>query len=252
MHTAIHSLSRVSFLTRRRPASGWKLYQHQKCPDDDEHKAEGGFFGQVLLEHQRRKADRNQNAQLVDRHHDAGQAVLQRLIIAEPGGSGGQARQADKAELPFRNLLQGVLLALDPNDQPCHNQHDTGTDGRAEIGFHAVDADFSEYGGQAGEHGREHRVKQPAFLLLLVPGIGLLLHHQEGAGSDQHHGHPREPADGLPEENQRQQDGKDGRGLIDRYDLVDIAELQCTEIAEPGGSGGQAGENQKHPGFDTE
>ena len=29
-------------------------------------------------------------------------------------------------------------------------------------------------------------------------------------------------------------------------------ELQCTKIAEPGGSGGQAGENQKHPGFDTE
>ena len=50
------------------------------------------------------EGDRHQDAQLVDGDNDAGKAVLQRAVIAQPGRAGGDAGQTDKAELVFGDL----------------------------------------------------------------------------------------------------------------------------------------------------
>lgn len=109
--------------------SGRELDQHQQRSGDNQPKAQSCLFGQALLEHQGRKADGHQNAQLVNGHHHAGEPILQGLIAAQPGAAGGQARENEKDQLLFGNGAQGVLLPLDEYNQPRHNQHHAGADG---------------------------------------------------------------------------------------------------------------------------
>lgn len=74
----IHHVLLLHFSLDYTPDSGagWLFYQHQQRAADDQDEAEGRFFRQALVEHQRREADGHQNAQLIDGDDDAGEAVL--------------------------------------------------------------------------------------------------------------------------------------------------------------------------------
>ena len=69
------------------------------------------------------EGDRHQDAQLVDGDNDAGKAVLQRAVIAQPGRAGGDAGQTDKAELVFGDLSDLPRLAGNKDHHPGHQQH---------------------------------------------------------------------------------------------------------------------------------
>ena len=60
-----------------------------------------------------RKQNGNQNTQLVDRHNDTCQTILQRTVIAQPGSTGGKSGQADKAKFPVIDCAHTVLLFRD-------------------------------------------------------------------------------------------------------------------------------------------
>ena len=162
------------------------------------------------MEHDGGKCDGDQNAQLIDGHDHAGKPVLQRLVVAQPRTARCKAGQADEAELLLRDLLQRVLLALDEHNEPRHHEHDARADGRAEVGLHALDADLAEDGGQAGEHGGEDGIDQPALSFGLVSGDRFFLDHQERADGDEHDGRALEPGDALAQEEERQHDRQDG------------------------------------------
>ena len=73
--------------------------------------------------------------------------------------------------------------------------------------------------------------------------------HQVGADGDGHDGYALGQADALLEEDQRQEDGEDGAGLVDGHHLVHLAQLEGFEIAQPGRTGSQAGEEEETPGL---
>ena len=73
--------------------------QHQKRAADEDRKAKGGFFRELLVKDKVGKKDRHENAEFVDGRDDACGAVLQGLIIAQPAAAGSEARQT--AEMPI-------------------------------------------------------------------------------------------------------------------------------------------------------
>ena len=226
---------------------GKRLENHHEGARNDQHEAERGLFGQPLMEHDGGKCDGDQNAQLIDGHDHAGKPVLQRLVVAQPRAACRKAGQADEAELLLRDLLQRVLLALDEHNEPRHHEHDARADGRAEVGLHALNANLAENGRQAGEHGGENGIDQPALSFGLVSGDCFFLDHQERADGDEHDGRALEPGDALAQEEERQRDRQDGARFIDGNDLVHVAELQRAEIAQPRRAGREAREDQKDP-----
>ena len=50
---------------------------------------------------------------------------------------------------------------------------------------------------------------------------------------------------GSPSRKKGQQDGEHGAGFVDGHHLVDVTQLEGLEVAQPGGSGSQAGQHQK-------
>jgi hypothetical protein len=51
------------------------------------------------------------------------------------------------------------------------------------------------------------------------------------------------------QEEKSEKNGEDGTRFIDRDHLIHISDLQCTEVAQPGSTGGKSGQDQKCPGF---
>ena len=144
-----------------------------------------------------------------------------------------------------------VLLFRDKHDNPCHDQHNDGTDGCSQIGINVFNADFSQNRSQAGKDGRAKRVEEPA--PAFFPGIlrrGFLFRdHQVGSRADQHHAQKFQWADALMQEEKSEKNGEDGTRFIDWDHLIHISDLQCTEVAQPGSTGGKSGQDQKCPGF---
>lgn len=198
-----------------------------------------------------RKQNGNQNTQLIDRNNDTCQTILQRTVIAQPGSTGGESGQADKTKLFVINRAYIVLLFSDKHDNPCHDQHDDGTDGSSEIGIDVFNADFSQNRSKAGKDGRAKCIEKPA--PALFPGIlrsgSLFRDHQVGSYADQHHAQKLQWADAFVQEDKSEKDGQDGTRFIDRDYLIHISDLQCTEVAQPGSTGGKSGQDQKCPGF---
>ena len=64
--------------------------QHQKRAADENCKAEGGFFRQLLVEDEVRKENRDENAEFVDGRDDTCGALLQGFIIAQPAAAGSE------------------------------------------------------------------------------------------------------------------------------------------------------------------
>lgn len=50
---------------------------------------------------------------------------------------------------------------------------------------------------------------------------------------------------GSPSRKKAKQDGEHGAGFVDGHHLVDVTQLEGLEVAQPGGSGSQAGQQQK-------
>ena len=120
--------------------------------------------------------------------------------------------QADKAKFPVINRAHTVLLFRDKHDNPCHDQHNDGTDGCSQIGINVFNADFSQNRSQAGKDGRAKRVEEPA--PAFFPGIlrrGFLFRdHQVGSRADQHHAQKFQWADALMQEEKSEKNGEDG------------------------------------------
>ena len=51
------------------------------------------------------------------------------------------------------------------------------------------------------------------------------------------------------QEEKSEKNGEDGTRFIDRHHLIHISDLQCTEVAQPGSTGGKSGQDQKCPGY---
>ena len=98
----------------------------------------------------------------IDRDHLIHISDLQCTEVAQPGSTGGKSGQADKAKFPVINRAHTVLLFRDKHDNPCHDQHNDGTDGCSQIGINVFNADFSQNRSQAGKDGRAKRVEEPA------------------------------------------------------------------------------------------
>ena len=58
------------------------------------------------------KANRNKDAELVNRCHGVNGPLFKGLVIAEPGGPGRNAGQEDKVQLPFGQAAYKALLPL--------------------------------------------------------------------------------------------------------------------------------------------
>ena len=74
-----------------------------------------------------------QDTQLVDRNDDADDAVLYRIIIAQPAASRGKSRKSNKHKLCFVNAFYLRLLTFHEHDEPCHHQYNAGANRRTEI-----------------------------------------------------------------------------------------------------------------------
>ena len=64
--------------------------QHQKRAADENRKAKGRFFRELLVKDKVGKKDRHENAEFVDGRDDACRAILQGLIIAQPACAGSE------------------------------------------------------------------------------------------------------------------------------------------------------------------
>ena len=156
------------------------------------------------------------------------------------------------ADLPFPLIPIQVTL-IDLFTHLAQNGGEAGKHSGAEGAEHPalvtlIDlfTHLAQNGGEAGKHsgaeGAEHPAlpRAPAWAFLLP-----LLDHQEGARADQHHPDSLEQADGLSQQEERQQDGEHGAGFVDGHHLVDVADLKRPKIAQPGSAGGQPGQDQK-------
>ena len=76
----------------------------------------------------------------------------------------------------------------------------------------------------------------------------LPLDHHHGAGEHHHHAHGGDRRELLPEEYERQYHREHCATLVDRSDLVDVADLYRPEVAEPRSARGQAREDQEQQG----
>ena len=195
------------------------------------------------MEEQGGKAHGHQDAQLVDGHHHAGGPVPQRPVIAQPGGPGGQAGQADKAQLSPGHGPKRRALSREEHHRPGHDQHHAGADRRGQVGVHTRDAQLPQDGGKAGEDGGAQGEGQPQ-PGGAAPSPALFLYHQPGPHPHAEGAHGLPGADRLPQEDDGQENRQHGAALVHRRYLVDVPQLQGLEIAQPGGPGGQAREDQ--------
>ena len=66
---------------------------HDKRSGSDEDRSERRLPGEVLVEEDKGKDEGEDDAELVDGHHLRDVAVLQSLVVAEPGGAGRKPRK---------------------------------------------------------------------------------------------------------------------------------------------------------------
>lgn len=98
-------------------------YRHDDGTGEHEGKAEGGLFAQLLLKDEVGEYDRGQQAHFIYRHHNAHDAVLNSVVVAEPRAARRKAREGDEAQLFFIKRFELRELALDDDYQPRHDQH---------------------------------------------------------------------------------------------------------------------------------
>lgn len=198
-----------------------------------------------------RKQNGNQNTQLINRYDDTCQTILQCAVIAQPGSTGGKTGQADKTEFFVVDRAYTVLLFGDKYHDPCHEQNHDRADGSSEVGINVFNADFSQNRSQAGKDSRAECIEEPApaFFAGIFRRSSFFGDHQVGSHANQYHTQQFERTDAFVQEDKSEEDRQDGTGFIDRNNLIHISDLQCTEVAQPGSTGGKSGQDQKCPGF---
>ena len=127
--------------------------QHGQRPPNEQRQPDEVPPADRLLQDEGGEEDGDQDAQLVDGDNHAGGAVLERPVVAEPGGTGCSPGGQDKAELTTRNAADIPELAGDGDHHPGHDQDYPGADRGTEVGLHPGDAGLSEDRGERGEEG---------------------------------------------------------------------------------------------------
>ena len=89
---------------------------------------------------------RDDNAQLVDRHDLGGVPDLERAVVAQPRGTGRKAREDQKQPAFTADPGNAALCVGEKHHAPRHDKDYHCTDGRCQIGGNPLDADFSQYG----------------------------------------------------------------------------------------------------------
>ena len=132
---------------------GLLSHQHGESPTDEQGQPDEVPPTDSLPQDEGGEEDGDEHAQLIDGDDHAGRAVLERPVVAEPGGTRRNPGGQDEAELTTRNSTDLAKLAGDGHHHPGHHQDHPGTDRGTEIGLHPRNAGLSEDRGERGEEG---------------------------------------------------------------------------------------------------
>ena len=80
-------------------------YRHDDGTGEHEGKAEGSLFAQLLLKDEVGEYDRGQQAHFIYRHHNAHDAVLNSVVVAEPRAARRKAREGDEDQLFLKKRI---------------------------------------------------------------------------------------------------------------------------------------------------
>lgn len=149
----------------RRPADRRSFYHlsqnHQQRPRADEQTADQGLGREVLMQKHERQHERDDHAELIDRHDLRRLPDLQRAVIAQPRRPRRQTREDQKQPALPADVRKSALRVGHEHHTPRHRQHDHRADGSREVGVHALDAHLGQNGRQRREHGREQSKYEP-------------------------------------------------------------------------------------------
>ena len=132
---------------------GLLSHQHGESPTDEQGQPDEVPPTDSLPQDEGGEEDGDEHAQLVDGDDHAGGAVLERPVVAEPGGTRRSPGGKDEAELPTRHSADLPEFSGDGDHPPGHDQDHPGADRGAEVGLHPRDAGLTEDRGERGEEG---------------------------------------------------------------------------------------------------
>ena len=181
---------------------------HRKRADDHETQTEEGFFAEFFVEKDVGKSDGDDQTEFVDGDNHTDDAILNGVVVTQPGCAGRQTGKQDKNELVPVNFADFVLFAFEKDDKPCHDEYDAGADGCAQIGLDTRDTDLGQNGGERGKDSRADGVQHPAVVRRLDSGRLLFLDHQENSCRNQKYSHHFPQTDPFPKKKQSQKDGQ--------------------------------------------
>ena len=118
---------------------------HQQCSNHHQANSSKSLFWELLLKDKVWENDGYDDAELVNGNDNTDLSVLDGIIIAKPRCSRRNTRKPDKQKLFLINVLELCLLSSRKNDHPSHNQNNTRSYSRSEIGFYPRDAHFCKY-----------------------------------------------------------------------------------------------------------
>ena len=125
--------------------------EHQQCPGRDEHNPERPKEAHPLPQEDEGEQHRQHRAQLIDRHHFADAAELERLEVAQPGSPGRQPREHQQTGAADIEVSQLGLRADDEHHAPGARQHHNGAQRRRHGRVRGADSLLGQDGGDAGK-----------------------------------------------------------------------------------------------------
>ena len=129
------------------------LYQYGKRSADEQRQTHEVPPTDGLPKNKDGEENCDEHAQLVDGDDHAGGAVLERPVIAEPGGTRRSPGGQDEAELSARHRADLMKLSGDSDHHPGHHQDHPGADRGTEVGLHPGDAGLTKDRSERGEEG---------------------------------------------------------------------------------------------------
>ena len=146
---------------------------HDQCACQQQNRTDGRFHGEFLVEEQECQCQSDDHAELVNGDHLGHLSDLDGLVIAQPGGAGGQAGQ-DQEQPAF--LTDGGDAALGVGQKhhaPGHEEDNAGSDGGGQVGIDAFNAHLGQNRGQRREHSgqqcqNEPHNKTPLYFMLFL------------------------------------------------------------------------------------
>ena len=199
-------------------------------------------------EKDQRKKDGDENAQLVDGYDDADLPLPDGIIVTQPGGARRNARKEQKHKFPAPQRPNAARLSPCKHDQPRHDEHHAGADGRRRVGIDVFNADLCQNGGGGGKDGGEQGKDKPhpLFPLFAPPDV----RHQKGPRGDHGKKDEFEPPERplVFKQADRKEHGQNGAGFVHGGHFGNFPHREGLEIADPRGARGEPRENEKNPG----